>query len=257
LDVAVDDPADRAGGAGRGRPSGPGTGRHSGTDELAVLLSELARDLQAERSVPELLDEVLAATVANVPGTQRAGIMQVRGRRRVATTAATDEVVREVDQAQYDTGEGPCLSTIYEQNPVRLADVRTEQRWPRFAARAAELGIGSMLSFRLYVHRADLGALNLYSERPDAFDEESEHIGLLLASHAGVALADAQRQEDLRTAVDGRDLIGQAKGILMERHRVTADQAFALLVQVSQQTNRKLRDVAEHLTASGELPGAR
>ncbi|WP_219415491.1 GAF and ANTAR domain-containing protein [Pseudonocardia nigra] len=110
-----------------------------------------------------------------------------------------------------------------------------------------------MLSFQLYVREEDLGALNLYNARAGGFDDESEHVGLLLAAHAGVALAGAQREQRLRTVVDTRDLIGQAKGILMERHKVDADQAFAMLVRASQNANRKLRDVAEHLTASGEL----
>jgi GAF domain-containing protein len=134
--------------------------------------------------------------------------------------------------------------------------MRSEQRWPRFSARAAGLGVGSMLSIQLYVRGEDLGALNLYHDRAGGFDDESEHIGLLLASHAGVALAAAQRQESLRAAVDTRDLIGQAKGILMERHKITADRAFALLVQVSQASGRKLRDVADHLVSSGELTGS-
>ncbi|WP_142063664.1 ANTAR domain-containing protein [Pseudonocardia kunmingensis] len=101
----------------------------------------------------------------------------------------------------------------------------------------------------------ELGALNLYSDRVDAFDDESEHVGLLLASHAAVAMAGAQQQENLRAAIATRDLIGQAKGILMERYKVSEDQAFAILVRASQNANRKLRDVAEQLGSSGELVG--
>jgi transcriptional regulator with GAF, ATPase, and Fis domain len=238
---------------GRGEPSSSDTGRYAGTDALAVQLSELARDLQSERSVQDVLDEIVDASVANVPGAQGAGISQVQDRRRVTTTAATDELVQRVDQAQYETGEGPCLSSIYHQHTVRLPDMQSEVRWPRFAARAADLGVGSMMSFQLYVRGEDLGALNLYSDRVDAFDDESEHVGLLLASHAAVALAGAQRQEHLRTAMDTRDLIGQAKGILMERHKVTAEQAFAVLVRASQRDNRKLHEVAAQLTSSGEI----
>jgi hypothetical protein len=248
---------DRTGHDGRGVPSGSDTGRFTGADDLAVQLSELARDLQAERSVQEVLDEIAEAAVANVPGAEPAGISQVRGRREVITTAATAALVRRVDEAQYETGEGPCLSTIRERVTVRLPDMRAEPRWPRFAARAAELGVGSMLAVQLYVRGEDLGALNLYSAGVDAFDDESEHVGLLLAGHAGVALAGAQRQEQLLAAVDTRDLIGQAKGILMERHRISADQAFGVLVRASQRCNRKLRDVAEDLARSGELPSRR
>ncbi|MHA6629731.1 GAF and ANTAR domain-containing protein [Pseudonocardia sichuanensis] len=240
---------------GRGEPSRQDTGRFTGVDDLAVQLSELARELQAERSVQDLLDEIVAAAVANVPGAQQAGISQVRDHRRIDTTAATSEVVQRVDEAQYETGEGPCLSSIYDERTVRLPDVGSEPRWPRFAARAAELGVGSMLSFQLYVRGEELGALNLYSDRVDAFDDESEHVGLLLASHAAVAMAGAQQQENLRAAIATRDLIGQAKGILMERYKVSEDQAFSILVRASQNANRKLRDVAEQLSSSGELVG--
>jgi GAF domain-containing protein len=94
-----------------------------------------------------------------------------------------------------------------------------EQWWPQFTTRAAEHGIGSMLSFQLYVSGDNLGALNLYNSSPEAFSDESEHVGLLLASHAAVAVAGAQHEEHLLHAIAARDLIGQAKGILMERYK--------------------------------------
>ncbi len=107
--------------------------------------------------------------------------------------------------------------------------------------------------FQLYVEGDNLGALNLYSSQPDAFDDESEHVGLLFASHAAIAYAAAQEQSGLQQAVATRQLIGQAQGILMERHKITGDQAFALLVRHSQQDNIKLRELAERLVLSGEL----
>jgi GAF domain-containing protein len=119
-----------------------------------------------------------------------------------------------------------------------------------------ELGICSMLSLQLYVEGENLGALNRYNGEPDAFDDESEHIGLLFASHAAVAMAGSQRQQQLTLAMVTRDLIGQAMGILMERYKLTGDQAFALLVRASQTSNTKLRDVAEHLATGGELVGS-
>ncbi len=137
---------------------------------------------------------------------------------------------------------------------VRVSDTASEDRWPEFAKRAAQLGVGSMLSFQLYVVGDNLGALNLYNREPDAFDDESEHVGLLFASHAAVAMAGAQRNEQLIRAIGTRDLIGQAKGILMERHKLTAEQAFMLLVRASQATHTKLRDIAEQLTTVGQLP---
>jgi transcriptional regulator with GAF, ATPase, and Fis domain len=154
---------------------------------------------------------------------------------------------------QEELGEGPCLDAAFDQQTVRVPDMAHEERWPRFAAVAAEAGAASMLSFQLYVEKDNLGALNLYSYRPDAFDDESEHVALMFASHAAVAFADAQRIDQLNHKAATRDLIGQAKGILMERYNINADRAFAVLVRVSQHNNRKLRDVAEELVSSGRL----
>ena len=144
---------------------------------------------------------------------------------------------------------------MYEQQTVRVPDMASEQRWPQFAQRAHEAGARSMLSFQLYVEGDNLGALNLCNHQAGAFDDESEQVGLLFASHAAVAFADARKQDELVRAIDSRDLIGQAKGILMERYSVDGDQAFRVLTRVSQHTHRKLRDVAEELARTGTLPG--
>jgi len=113
-----------------------------------------------------------------------------------------------------------------------------------------------MLSIQLWVEGDNLGALNLYSRRVDAFDDESEQVGLLFASHAAVAFAGAQDRNHLRQGIATRDLIGQAKGILMERYKVTGDQAFRLLVKVSNDNNLALRSVAENLASTGLWMGA-
>ena len=132
------------------------------------------------------------------------------------------------------------MDAVYEHGTVRITDMRTETRWPRFAPRAFEAGAGSMLSFQLYVEGDNLGALNLYARQPEAFDDESQHVGLLFAAHAAVAYAGGQKHGQLIAAMGTRDLIGQAKGILTERYKISGDQAFGLLVRVSQRTHRKL-----------------
>ncbi len=113
-----------------------------------------------------------------------------------------------------------------------------------------------MLCYQLFVEGGQLGGLNLYARTPGAFDDESQEIGLMLASHAAVALAGAEHEEDLRIGMGSRDLIGQAKGILMERYQLTADQAFGVLRRVSQETNRKLADIAAELTDTRAVPTA-
>lgn len=241
-------------GAGN-RHSGSSSERtgEAGVADLAERLSDLARTLQHEDSVDETLQAIVHAAVGTVPGAQYAAMSVVEHRRAVYTRAGTADLVFAVDQVQYDTGEGPCLSAVYEQVTVHLPDMTAEHRWPRFTRRTAELGVLSMLSFQLYVQQDNLGALNLYADHRHAFTDESEHVGLLFAAHAAVAMSGAQQSEHLQKAITARDVIGQAKGILMERHKLTADQAFSVLSRASQHTNTKLIDVARVLTQTGEL----
>lgn len=222
-------------------------------NELAHEFSEVARALQAKDDTDEMLDEVVTAAVRLIPGVDDASISVVTGRRAVSSQHPTSDLPAHVDAVQTELGEGPCLDAAYEHHTVHVPDMATEQRWPRFARRAAELGAASMLAFQLYVEGDNLGALNLYSRHPNAFDNESEQVGLLFASHAAVAFADAQHIDQLARAVETRDLIGQAKGILMERYGITAQQAFRALARVSQHRNEKLTTVAAELTDTGQL----
>ncbi|MGW5052611.1 ANTAR domain-containing protein [Actinokineospora sp. NPDC004072] len=216
-------------------------------------LSEVARTLQEQDNAQDTLDAIVRSAVQTIPGAEHAGIITVVSRRQIETVAVTDELPNQVDQGQYDAGQGPCLDALYQHKMVSVPDLAAERRWPSFTERVQQLRVASMLSFQLFVRDDDLGALNLYSALPRAFNEESEHVGLLFADHAAVALAAARKQDHLAEAITTRDLIGQAKGILMERHKLTADQAFSLLVRASQHTNLKLRDLADHLTRTGEL----
>lgn len=246
--------SDTSTGGSRGQPFSSDTGDSAGRDLLAGRLGDLARGLAAEDDGELTLQAIVDAAVATVPGAEHASISSATKRRQVQTVAATSKLAQAVDRAQYATGQGPCLDTLYGQQTVRLADMQAEHRFPAFVEHAARLGVGSMLSVQLYIDGEDLGALNLLSEHPGAFDEQSEHVALLFAAHAAVAMAGAQEQDRLRTALRTRDLIGQAKGILIERLKLNGDQAFAVLVHASQTTNRKLADIAEQLVTSGELP---
>jgi len=228
----------------------------TGPSSLADHLGDLARLLQQEDQLEDTLDAIVHAAVGTVGGADHASMSSVSRRGEVVTRAATDDLPRAVDLVQYDTGQGPCLDTLWEQRTARLPDLTDESRWPAFTARARELGVGSMLAVRLYVHdEEDLGVLNLFSDRAHAFNDDAEHTAVLFAAHAAVAMAGAQAQAQLREAMTTRDLIGQAKGILMERYKVTGEQAFLLLVRASQTGNRKLYDIAQELALSGELPG--
>ncbi|GAA1298545.1 GAF and ANTAR domain-containing protein [Saccharothrix xinjiangensis] len=223
-------------------------------NDLAVRLSEVARALQQRGTAQDTLDGIVRAAVETIPGARHAGVMTVVGKREVRTVSVTDDLPRQVDQVQFETGQGPCLTALYLDRTISVPDLAADTRWPRFTSRARSLDVGSMLSFQLFVEGDDLGALNLYAPEPRSFDEDSLHVGLLFASHSAVALAEAQQRDRLTQAAHTRDLIGQAKGILMERYTINADQAFSVLVRVSQQNNRKLRDLAEELATTGKLP---
>jgi GAF domain-containing protein len=139
---------------------------------------------------------------------------------------------------------------------VRIDDLAAETRWPRFGPAAAGLGLRSTLSFRLYVHDEEFGALNLYSATPHAFTEDSYVVGEMFARHSAMALAEAEHRHQFNEALSTRDVIGQAKGILMHRDRLTAEEAFDLLARTSQNGNVKLVELARWLVEQTEQAGA-
>ncbi len=253
--MCIVSPAKDANDGTRGEPAAQDTRSTAGEDELAISLGELARALERVDDPEETLVAVVQAAVDLIPGVEEGSISVVIGRKEVSSTAPSGDLPRLVDAVQVETGEGPCLDAAYEQQTVRVDDMSTETRWPQFAPAALKAGAGSMLSFQLYVEGDNLGALNLYAREPGAFDDESEHVGVLFAAHAAVAYASAQKQQQLLQAVTSRQIIGQAQGILMERYEMSDDRAFSVLVRVSQNTNRKLRDVADELVRTGELAG--
>jgi transcriptional regulator with GAF, ATPase, and Fis domain len=237
----------------RGQPSTQDTGTTAALDDLARRLAEAARGMQRQLDPQQVLDRVVSLAVTMVPGAEEATITMVRARRHVYSAAATGDLARWFDSLQNETGDGPCLDAMWKQQTVRVDDLAADPRWPVLGPRAAARGVGSMLCLQLFVHEDTLGALDLLAHAKAAFTDESEHIGLLLASHAAIALADAQELEHATIALASRDIIGQAKGILMERFKLTADQAFDVLAKVSQETNRKLYAVAEDLARTGTL----
>jgi serine phosphatase RsbU (regulator of sigma subunit) len=175
---------------------------HASSPALATALAEVARALQAERTPQATLQKMVDLAVSTVAGCDHAGVSLI-GPDGIATPAASDDVPRLVDDLQYESNEGPCLSAIREQDMYVTADLGTESRWPAFATRATQqTGVRSMLSFRLFVERANLGALNLYSRRPDAFDESSIAVGRLFAAHAAIALSDATEQDHAERRAD-------------------------------------------------------
>jgi GAF domain-containing protein len=216
-------------------------------DDLSEVLGEIARTLQAEPDVDTTLAAIVKAAVSHVDGAEEAGISLVERGGRIRSVAPTSEVVTTIDEAQYRTGQGPCVDAIAEHQIYRSGDLGQEARWPAFAPAAAETGVVSMLAYRLFVSDTTLGALNLYSRQPDAFSDQTEQVGQLFATHAAIALVGAQTEAHLSAAIEHRDAIGMAKGILMQRHDLDPLGAFRMLVESSQTANVKLHEVAAWL----------
>ena len=239
----------------RGEPSDGALGTFDGEDELAAAFAAFARSVQQQDDLDSTLAEIVRAAVELVPGCTDGSISVVLGHKSISSHAASSDLAGIVDDIQESTGQGPCLDAAYVHETVRVPDMATDTRWPLFAARALEAGAAGMLACQLYVEGDNLGALNLFSRTAGGLGEESEHIALMFAAHAAVAYADAQQKDGLARTVATRQLIGRAEGILIERHRVTPEQAFAMLVRVSQHRNVKLREIAERLVMSGNLDG--
>jgi len=230
------------------RPGGP----ESSTEGRATSFADIARLLEAEPDVAATVEQIVQLARTTIDS-DYAGISLVHARRKVETAAATAPVVEEGDALQYQLGEGPCLQAIWSDDVFVVADVASDERWPRWGPRAAELGLCSVLAVRLGSDEETLGALNLYASNCRQFDSEEIAVALVFATHASVALAAARQQEQLRRAVDARHLIGLAQGVLMERFEIDAARAFDVLRRYSQDRNVKLRTIAQEVVDQRSL----
>lgn len=238
-------------------------GLAQGTEKLAAelsgTLSAAARALFAGSSVLETLQRIVDVSVQTIDGCDYAGIFVLNGT-EVTTPAHTDPVVLRVDALQHRSEEGPCLEAVTRRQTCYADELGEDSRWPRFGPEAASAGIRSALAVALSAN-GTRGALNLYARLPAAFGALDRANGQIFATLADLALTvaeahedDLRRMESLEHALVTREMIGQAIGILMERERITADQAFDILRRASQRLNVKLRDIAQDLVETGEKP---
>ena len=221
--------------------------------EILGALQELSTLLSSDTSLRDTLQTVATLSAASIPGCDSAGITLRAANGEDATAAASDDYTLEIDKIQYETNEGPCVTALENLEFIQIDAVSEETRWPRFCERAAQHGFKSSLSYPVKSNGTS-GALNIYAKRERAFSENAISIGYLMASQATVALQNARTllaskhlAEELQEALKSRDLIGQAKGILMEREGISDQAAFEMLRTMSQSTNVKLRDVAERV----------
>jgi len=225
-------------------------------------LERLGRLSLRELSMDSLLQTVADLTKTVMPGNPEASV-SLLVRDHPSTVTSTGQLATDLDETQYEKGHGPCLHAARTGDVTEIPDTRADDRWPDYLPRAVEHGNLSSLSIPLAIDpdAQVTGALNIYARRPNAFDEASRSVATRFAPYAVVAAGNLyayqsarDMADNLQAALESRAVIDQAKGILMERYKLSPDQAFQLLARTSMTTNRKVRDIADHLVHTGELP---
>ena len=225
------------------------------TNQLLPALRELAALCVSDDNLAETAEGVVALACETLD-CEHAGLTVFRSGGTFETLAPTSPTVIEADQMQYQLGEGPCVEAAWEQDTFVSNNLALDPRWPEWGPKAAALGFGSLLAARLTVGGERMGALNVYSTEVREFSADDRDTAVIFATHAAATLISVRERENLRIAVDGRTVIGQAQGILMQKFDVDAGTAFAVLRRYSQAENLKLRAVADLVITHGELPAA-
>ncbi|MDQ4070676.1 MAG: GAF and ANTAR domain-containing protein [Actinomycetota bacterium] len=223
--------------------------------EVAETFATVARTLaESHGGLQSALDKIVHLAVEHLDACEFAGISLVE-KGKITSPASSNDIPKKIDEIQSEVGEGPCVDAIKEHEVFQTGQLKEERRWPRFSERAhQETGVSSILGIRLFLEEDTMGALNLYSTVPDAFDDSDVALGSVFAVHASVAMASARREESLEQKAETRDVIGRAKGILMARAGVGDEEAFAMLRRASQRMNVKLRDVAKQIAEQKRAP---
>jgi GAF domain-containing protein len=221
-------------------------------------LAELGRINLAEHDLPDVLSRVAHLARRTLPGADEVSVTLVRGN-TAETAAHTGSLALLLDDWQYQQATGPCLEAATKHGTVSVPSLDEDRRWPAWAEHAVAAGAHSSLSVGLPIEERIDGALNLYSVRDHAFDDEAVLLAETFAGYAAIAVANAtlygvtaNLARQLTTAMASRAVIEQAKGIIMGRRRCTAEEAFAILTKTSQDSNRKVRDVAAALVAKAQ-----
>jgi len=220
----------------------------------------LARRITAFPADTDVVDGTLRLVVAlarvTVGGADGVSV-SLRRHGRLATVAASDQTISDMDASQYATGEGPCVDASLDGRWFHAESLNTETRWPAFTPRAQALGINAILSSPLLAEDRPVGALNIYSRTAMAFAPEDQELASVFAAEAslvltgaGVDVTDGQLSNRRNEVLETRRLIAQAEGVIMEREGVEADAAFSMLCDSSRRSNRPFRERAEDVVAS-------
>jgi len=226
-------------------------------DELSAVFARMSGLLLSEETVNTAVGLVTALATDAIPGAVGAGVTLVDERGGKTTSGASDPVVEKADSMQYELDEGPCLTAWAQRALVRLDDVGSDRRWPRWCRAVDPLGLRAALSVPLVAGDRALGAVKVYARLPGAFDRQAEHLLVMFAAQAAILLANVQSVDSARRLSDGlkdalrsRDVIATAKGILMAREGIAEELAFAVLVAGAQREHKTLRDAAQAVVGS-------
>jgi GAF domain-containing protein len=220
----------------------------------AETFGKLALDLHDLEGVEETVEAVVQFA-RHAVRCKHASVVLVVQARRLELMALTDPKLADLYQQQLEAGSGPLLTAIEQKDVLLIPDTAAETRWSRrWTEEVTSAGIRSAMHLPLMVAGRAQAVLSLYSDQLDAFDDDDVAIAHILARHASVAIASARHDVSMAQAIDARKLVGQAMGILMERYDLDGDRAFEVLKRYSQDTNRKLRDVAQELVDTRKLP---
>jgi GAF domain-containing protein len=221
---------------------------------LTLVRDDLASDLDADAAPEELLDHVVTVAARVVPGADDASIA-VSADDALQTIAAAGDTAIAADQAQRELGLGPSQLAIAERRTVHIPDLIADPDWTDLGGLVSRLGVRAVLACPLPMSRTR-GVMTLYGSQPAAFDAAVELVAPVFAARAAIATAYANNVSQLQRAIRSRQVIGQAVGVLMERHRLSPEQAFDTMVNASQTSHLKLRELAQRITETGQDPDA-
>jgi GAF domain-containing protein len=229
------------------------TGRSDPPRDPRAAFAELSKIMLGEQQLSETLTRVAELAKQSIPGATEVSVTLMQDS-QVFTVVFTGSMAAHLDERQYEAGFGPCMDAALSGATVTIPDTAADPTYPDFSRIAHRRGITHTLSIGLPVAQKTIGALNIYGNDGSAFDEATQELATAFASYAAVAVANAgvyastaTLAGNLQRALQSRGVIDQAKGVLMGRHGITADAAFELLARQSQETNRKLRDIAAEL----------